>query len=118
MEDKNFIKKLDEIDKKLSTVITTVDNLTQEKGSNVINCFSRKIAESLCVDYGYFNNLIEVRPNKKNKTRLVYVFTKTGNIENDFKKLVAEAKQFTQERMKQEKEVDKAIRTENSDTNA
>ena len=74
----------------------------------VMVIWSRGIAESLCVDYGHFNNLIDIRRDKKNKFRKLYVFTNSAQFVDDFNAIIKDIRKAKAERRKEEKEIDDA----------
>ena len=95
------------LSKKISEILTQIPN---DDNQNVINVFSRGIAESLVVDYGHFDKLINIKKNEKRKNFLVYVFKKTDEVEKDFKSILGEVKKQKVEREKQNKEIDEALK--------
>lgn len=81
---------------------------------DTITVFSRGIAESLCVDYGYFNQLIGIEKDKNNPKRKKYIFSVSGDIEKNFNELLDKVRKFKEEKKQQCQEIDKALEENNS----
>ena len=88
---------------------------SMEKESNTIAVYSRNIAQSLVIDFNYFFNLIAIKKNPKYPNRRIWIFYKSGNLENDFNKLVDDARKLRAEREKEKKEIDQAVGSDCND---
>lgn len=100
---------LENMQKELEMLKKIQEEPIKEKPS-VITVFSLKMAESLCVDYGYFNDLIAIEKDKKKPNHKNYIFKNEGNIEVNLRHLIDEARKSKAEKFKQNKEIDEAIK--------
>lgn len=105
---------LESMQKELEMLQKLQEEPVKEKPS-VIYVRSFKIAQSLCVDYNYFGNLVSIERDTNNPKSKSYVFKNLGDIEKDFNNLIDEVRKSKAEKFKQNKEIDAAIKTANNE---